>query len=369
MRTLTLKIGLIFIVIGIVLSLTSCGYKDIDKRAFVVTIGVDQAKSDDKKYKVMLKIAIPTADVKMGEPEFIVSEEESDSISDAVRMIKTKVDKEIDFSHAKAIVFGESVVKDDIEEILDWFIRRRDIQKMAWVGIGKPDAEKILNLKRKVERLPSNSLFLSFGKAGTESVYIVSEYLFDLRKRMTEKGVDPILPILELKEDKYFQIQNAAVLSTNKTGIVLSPEETKIMNLLLNRVKEMDVEVKKQEKVAFFVAVDDADVNYKINLDDNENPKILVNIQMEGIIEEDLSIGEDEKISDYKKMTEEQVKGKVIDLLNKLKKEKLDPIGLGLKYRASSFDKDDWEKWQSLYDKVEFDTNVELTLQGTGLLN
>ena len=368
MSPLALKIFRILFVITMVLSLTSCGYKDIDKRSFVVTIGIDKADSDDKKYKVMLKIAIPSSDVKMGETEFIISEEESDSMSGAVRMIKTKVDKEIDFSHAKAIILGESIVEEDIEEILDWFIRRRDIQKVAWIGVGKPDAEKVLNLKRKVERLPSNSLFLSFGNSGTESDYIVSEYLFDLRRRVTEKGIDPILPIIELKEDKYFQINHAAVLSTNKIGTVLNPEETKILNLLLNRITKVDVEVKEQEKAVFFVSIDKSDVDYKINIDDTDNPKIQVNIQMEGIIEEDLSKGEDEKLSDYKKRTIDQVKGEVTKLLNKLKDENLDPIGFGLKYRAKGFEKDDWDKWKGLYGEVEFEVNVELTLQGTGLL-
>ncbi len=371
MNRLFVTLSKVALLILLLFALTSCGYKDIDKRAFVVTIGVDKAENKDKKYKVMLKIAIPASDTKAGKPESIVSVHESNSITDAVRMIKTKVDKELDFSHAKAIIFSEEVLQENIGELLDWFIRRRDIQKVAWVGIGKPSAEDIVMLNRKVERLPSNALFMTFGQAGTESVYIVSEYLFDFRKRITEKGLDPILPILELKEDKYFEINQTAVFTNDKLKLTLSSEDTKILNIVLNRIGKVDVAVKENtedDQESFFIAVDEAKTNYKIEQDSAGNPKIKVNVELEGILEEVLMDLPNSSLEELKEMAEKQVKQRVLHLLTKLQEEEVDPIGFGLRYRATSFDEDDYEQWVSMYPKVEFDVNVEMTLQGTGLL-
>ncbi|MBT2658238.1 Ger(x)C family spore germination C-terminal domain-containing protein [Bacillus sp. ISL-18] len=39
--------------------LSACGFKDIEKRFFVVSIGVDAAKDRTKKYLVSLKFAVP----------------------------------------------------------------------------------------------------------------------------------------------------------------------------------------------------------------------------------------------------------------------------------------------------------------------
>ncbi|QOR67200.1 Ger(x)C family spore germination protein [Cytobacillus suaedae] len=364
------RLFLVFLILAMFL-LTSCGYKDIDKRAFVLTIGVDEGESRDKKYKVLLKIVIPASDTKAGKSEFIVSEHESNSITDAVRMIKTKVDKELDFSHAKVIIFNEAVLHEDLDTLLDWFIRRRDIQKVAWVGIGKPSAEEILKLDRKVEMMPSNSLFLSFGHTGTESVYIVSEYLFDLRKRITEKGLDPILPILEMKDNKYFEINKAAVFSNEGLKATLNPEETKILNILLNRANKVDVNVKQsgdEDQDLFFIAVDESNTKFEIQQDPNGLPRVKVTVSMEGILEEVLIDLNKSSLEESKEMAENQVKEKVLKLLLKLQKEEVDPIGFGLRYRATHYNKDDWEQWVSMYPKVEFDVKVEIMLQGTGLL-
>src|SRR5690349_17935436 len=101
--------------------LSACGFKDIEKRFFVVSIGVGPSKDSPNEYQIV--------------------SQEANSISEAVRIIKTKVDKEIDFSHAKVIVFSESIVKNKGNAgMYYWFTRRRDIQKIAWVNIGRPSA-------------------------------------------------------------------------------------------------------------------------------------------------------------------------------------------------------------------------------------
>ena len=42
--------AVLFILILLPLTLTGCGFKDIDKRIFVVSVGVDPAKNSDKKF-------------------------------------------------------------------------------------------------------------------------------------------------------------------------------------------------------------------------------------------------------------------------------------------------------------------------------
>ncbi|MCM3726878.1 hypothetical protein M3226_14400 [Neobacillus cucumis] len=51
--------AILFLLMSFVLG--GCGFKDIDKRFFVVSIGVDAAKASSKKYLVSLKFAVPGA--------------------------------------------------------------------------------------------------------------------------------------------------------------------------------------------------------------------------------------------------------------------------------------------------------------------
>ncbi|MBM7661317.1 spore germination protein KC [Bacillus mesophilus] len=349
----------------ILFSLSSCGYKDIDKRFFVVSIGIDESKKRDQKYKVTLKLAVPAADPKSGVPESVVVEEDSTTITGAVRLMKSKIDKELDFSHAKIIVISKEVAENNIKEVLDWFIRRRDIQKVAFLAIGEPSAKEILDIQPKSERVPSNSLFLIFGKTGTESPYIVTEYLFDFWKRLREKGLDPLLPIIEVHDNgELFDVHKSALFNKESLQTTLSTKETKVLRILMNRASKLDVEVKSQEDEQIFIAVDLAKTNIKINKE-----TIDIDVQLEGIVEEATGHMDKSDIPKVKELAEKQVKERVEGLLQKIQKEELDPVGFGLLYRASHSYKNEYEDWLEMYPKIKFNVNVEMTLQGTGLLN
>lgn len=166
-----------------------CGFKDIDKRFFVVAIGIDKSEKKDLKYRVTLKLAVPGNNVNLGSAKYELIKQDSNSITEAVRILKSKVDKEFDFGHAKITIMGQSIMEENISETMDWLNRRRDIQLVSWVAVGKPSAEAVLDTRIMHERLPGDSLLLSFGRTGVESGYIVSEYLFDFyRKKKKRMG-------------------------------------------------------------------------------------------------------------------------------------------------------------------------------------
>ena len=54
----------VIIIISAFLVLTSCGFKDIDKRIFVQAIGIDHSGNDEKPYRVTLKLAVPSGSLK-----------------------------------------------------------------------------------------------------------------------------------------------------------------------------------------------------------------------------------------------------------------------------------------------------------------
>jgi spore germination protein KC len=353
--------------ICMILILSSCGYKDIDQRFFVASIGIDPADKEGEKYKVSLKLAIPTEDIKAGGEKFQMMTEEAVSITGAVRVIKSKVDKELDFSHSKLVVFGEDFVKNnDMREVMDWFLRRRDIQRIAWVGIGRPSAEEILNVKPKFERLPSNALLLAFGETGTESSMIVSEKLFDFWKRLHERGLDPILSIIEKSPEGTFSINQAAVLDKRSAKIVLDKDETKIWNMLSNRKQKADIQVKMPDKEFFYLSVDEVKTEYRLRTAANQKPYAEVNIDLEGIVEESGGHFSRNDITENKARAEESFKKEALHLLKKLQKAEVDPFGLGLLYRATHLAQDDWRQWQEIYPDLDFKVNVKATIQATG---
>ena len=73
------------------------------------------------------KIAIPSGDPKTGDKKSLLITQEATSIAEAIREVKSKVDKELDFGHCKGVMYGEAYARENIGKIQDWTVRRRDI--------------------------------------------------------------------------------------------------------------------------------------------------------------------------------------------------------------------------------------------------
>ncbi len=343
-----------------------CGFKDIDKRFFVVSIGVDKAKTKSNRYLVSLKFAVPSPS-KDSPTQFQIVSEEANSISEAVRIIKTKVDKEIDFSHAKVIVFSEDVVKKKGNAgMYYWFTRRRDIQKIAWVNIGKPTALDVLKVKPKSEQIPSNALFLALGKEGSETPYVNPEYLFDMKYRLIERGIDPLIPIIVAKKD-LFEINTVGLFNKSSLKMTLAPEETKIINFLRNREEKSAINVTKGNTIVV-LNTNRVKTKYKLYIPKAKRPFIKLNVEMEGTLEEASRRVPVPALSEYEAAAEKEISKRFEKLLVKMQKSNLDPIGFGLRYRSRHFNNDDWEEWKKIYPNIIFKVNSKVQIEDTGLI-
>lgn len=349
-----------------ILSLTGCGFKDIDKRLFAVTIGVDAAKDSSKKYLISLKFAIPSAS-KEQPNQFTVVSQEADSMSEAIRAIKTKVDKEIDFSHNKAIIFSQEVAQGEGNAgIYYWLSRRRDIQQIAWLAVSRSTALEALKVKPKFEHLPSNSIFLALGRDGSETPYVISEFLFDFKKRLIEKGLDPMLPVIEPQKE-IFEINTVGLFNKSRLQLILSQEETKFLNYFLNQQEKSALWANKG-KTTFTIDTNKVKTKYWIRTPKGKQPYIDVQITIKGTIEETSQKIYNSQLSIYEKTAAKQVEQQMKALLEKIQSANLDPIGFGLHYRARHFSKNDWEEWKKIYPNIKFKVKAKVQISDTGLI-
>lgn len=349
--------------------LNGCGFKDVDKRFFAVAIAVDPADNPERLYKVTIKLAIPSPSERFGSNDYTLVSEETDSIAEALRKIKSKIDKELDLGHLKVVILGQSIVeRGNVSTLMDWFIRRRDMQKIAWVAAGKPNGKAILDLKPHTERLPSNMLFMSFGKAGTETGYIVSEYLFDFQRRLKERGLDPILPLIETRDNKQVMINRVIVLDKEKQKVLLEPLETKILNSFLDQVSKYDIPVKLNSGF-FVIATEKVRGSFSIQRRQGK-PVIKLSCYVSGIIEEaSVQVVRDD-LPKYERIAESQMRLRILSFLQKLQQSNVDPLGFGLRYRATHVGSTErvWKDWLELYPDAEFEVHTKVKITSSGQL-
>ncbi|MFD1706434.1 Ger(x)C family spore germination protein [Siminovitchia sediminis] len=349
--------------------LASCGFKDIDKRVFVQAVGVDYTDNEEKPYKVTLKLAVPSGSLKESGTKYAYLTREDSSIAAAIRFLKTNVDKELDFSHAKLIVFDEQLFNRDIRDALDFFFRRRDIQMISWVAVGRPSAEKVLQVEPESEMAGSHTLMNFFSGNGVESAYIVSTFLFEARREVAETGLDPIIPIIRASEDgKKLMVNRSFIFSWDNRSAELHSGQTKMYNIMANRMERLEIEVDNQDKEKnFTVSIDTIKTKFKLLADPGKAPVLKMDIKAAGIMEESSFEMDPIDLDHYSKLASDHAKKDTEKLLKFLQKENMDPLGFGLRYKATRLQNGHRiDEWRAMYPDLKFDVSVDVNIKSTG---
>ncbi|MDV6378338.1 Ger(x)C family spore germination protein [Sporosarcina sp. GW1-11] len=367
--TIVVKVLIIALLLGVVLLQTGCAFKDIDKRIFVVAVGIDPSDKFDEGFKVTLKIALPFGSIKTSaKPSYAYISEEGASVGEAIRLLETHVDKVLELGHMKTIVIHEELLAEHLQEFMDYFVRRADIQLIAYVAAARPSAETILKVEPSTEAPASVALFNLFGDSAIESPFIVTTYLFQLRRDHLAKGINSVLPLIETNENKDLLIvNNSVVISRKKAPVILSIVETKYYDSLLKGSTGFTYQVE-NDQLKVLLDISKSKMSYKIIKSKNQTPKTIeIHIKMKGIIGESNKKLYLSKLDEYNDMASKEVQKKAYEFFKRMQEESVDPFGFGLRYRSTQLHRSDVEKvWANAYPTVEFKVTADVNLQSTG---
>lgn len=355
---------------GILFLASGCGLKDLDKRFFVLGIGVDRSDNPKLPYRVSLKLGIASPKIEPGiTNKYQIVTQDAKSITEAIRLLKSKVDKELNFGHTKIFIFGKSLAENDIQKPLDWFMRSTQIQLIGFVAVGDPSARAVLDTRVISERLPANSLFLSFNNMGTESSYIMTENLSDFYRRMTERGLDPFLPVIRPMKDSY-DINQVALFDKQQIKVILTPDQTRVLNQLVLEYPKFDLHTNGEQGKSFDISIRHLKRKLSFSTMQGSNPPhVHIAISMDGFAEESTSSVYDKDWSDLEKKAQKESEERYSNVLDVLRSHSVDPIGLGLRYREMGHVSDaDWQRWVDFYPNLHIDVKVKLKILGSGVI-
>ncbi|MEV9641720.1 Ger(x)C family spore germination protein [Mammaliicoccus sciuri] len=359
---------LTFLLTGTVILQSGCAFKDIDKRLFVSAIGVDPAENIENGYKVTLKIALPYGAIKEStQPSYAYLSKEGETIGESIRMLETHVDKVLELGHMKVIVINEELLSGSFQPFMDYFFRRGDFQLISYVAAARPSAEKILKTEPKTEAPASVSLFNYFGDTGTESPYIITTYLFQLRRDYYMEGISPVLPIITTNGDHEELIVNESmVIGAENESAMLDDIETKYYNSLFKDASGFSYKVEKGD-MRLLLNFDRIKMKYQIITKDGVPQAIDMKVKMEGEIGESRQSLSLSNLDQYNKIAEEEIKKKTLRLLKDMQEKELDPFGFGLHYRATRLEKEGlYKTWKEVYPELEFRVSVDVKLMSMG---
>ncbi|MEK5332956.1 Ger(x)C family spore germination protein [Lysinibacillus sp. FSL W8-0992] len=352
--------------------LTGCGFKDIDNRVFVTGIGIDPSENEDGTYRVTLKLAIPVSIKSKSNTsssyQFLVHE--GDNIGEIIQILETHTDKVLEFGHAKVILINEILLEENLKNFMDYLFRRGDIQSIAYIGAARDSAEEVLRTLPKGESVVASPLTKFFGETGNDSPYVVSVYLYEIRRDFHSKGIDAILPIVETNKSGTQLIVNKLLVVGDKgKPLELTSKYTQAFNALKNSVPGYSFRLD-SEGYKLLINMTTTKMKYNIIQENGQPKSIKVNVEMSGTISQSNKTLLMDKLEDYNKLASREIKQELEKIFTSFQEKDLDPFGFGLRYRTMQLhQKGTIKKWENAYPALPFDVTVDVNLKTTGTID
>ncbi|QAA31395.1 hypothetical protein [Clostridium manihotivorum] len=148
----------ILLILSITLNLTSCwNYREIESMSVVSGVAIDKVNSGDEYELTVEIIKIKAEKTMANKAEYITLT--GKSMFDIARNMITVNNKKLYWSHAKCIIISESIARDGVSDIIDWFVRDAEIRTDMYLLVsGEKTAKEILTSPSRDSKIISLDL-------------------------------------------------------------------------------------------------------------------------------------------------------------------------------------------------------------------
>ena len=376
------KIFLIFIV----LFLSGCNYRELDKIA--ITVGCGLEKVDDG-YKITVQIAdtqkqgnsnSSTSPVRFKNYTYT-----DKTIHEAARGILTSLPKKSYTNHLQILVIDENIANENINEIIDFWFREVELRNDFYVFISKNSSPiEVLGVLTQmypinsvgIKNLIENNIKYLGGTVLTTFDDFANSYI-----SKTKEIILPTITVLGNNGDKkdnlessipesLLSIDETAYFKDNKLVGYLSKEQTIYYNLIKNKLKTSVIgyECDKDKYITFEIIENKTNINIVKN-----RPEVNIKVNVKGNLTSVMCEYDISKNEGIKKIENEgslEIKKQIENLFNLSKINKTDIFSIKDKYYKYN---NKYYKNISNYDdfldslKINIDVKLDIFEKGNSL--
>lgn len=291
-----------------ILPLSSCwDMREINEIGLVTAVAVDKG-SGNNKYSVTVQIANPTSENTSGseskaKSKVWVGSKEGASLFDATRELVKISSRRIMWAHNNVVIIGESLAREGIIPVVDYFTHNPELRMKAAVVIAKGDAKDYIISKIGMEN-PSGVSFILLEGYRQITAESVRSHMLQISSSLKSKYGNPMISEVKIRKDsmmdgsdketneKYAEtvaLEGTAVFKKDKMVGSLTPEESRGISWILNQTQNTVVTVIDPEHDNKSVAVETGGVKAKLYSQVVDGmPRITIQITGTGdIVEED----------------------------------------------------------------------------------
>ena len=378
----------ILLAVIILFSLTGCNnYRELND--LTIVSGISIAKVEDQ-YELTVEVVNPKKqqDVSSSkETDFVIYSNTSDSIQEAFRRMINESPKKMYGAQIDILILDESIVKEDLKNVVDFFTRDPEIRSEFYVLVGKSDS--ILEVITPLEKISSQNILQSLE---SNSNYLGSTTLVtfhDLIDNYLNDKIDIALPTIKLvgnvetgqensnlentTDNTYPVLENMAIFKDNKLVGYLGEEDSKVYNLVTNNLNDTLVKVDFANEE--YVITEMVEVGSKIEV----NPKkgtVTINVEGKAAISETKYTGDltknktiekiEKKLNEY---TEDIVKKSIEKTIKEYNSDIYGFEDMFYKKDASYYKKNIKDNWDDYFKNLDIKVNSTIKIVEKGNIN
>lgn len=382
--------------------------QEIEQRAVVLGVGIDEALADVKKTEgevshledtlpapktdsihLTVQIAVPGriplgpgvsgsgggGGGAGGQNTVWVVDSLGETIEAALNNLQQRIAPPLFYGHLRVIVISEAIAKKGIQNLNDYFHRNPEIRRLAWMVVCRGRADELMKVSPQLERVPTFYLMDTMDQS-VKMGRFPNDFLGLFWSNSSAKGREGFLPYVLLKQKGMIQISGMAYFLKDKmVGTTKSLEVPLYMGITgLNPAGgEGFVQVPGTEQSILFGARNRKSTI--LNQIKDGKPSISVHIDIEGNLLE--KSNEQVPLSDKViKQIEEELEKKVVksyqDLIQKTQAHHSDIFGFGEHIRAKQSGY--WnkqiktkEQWEQAYKDLPVVVTVKFHIRRVGM--
>ena len=365
----------------IIFLLTGCyDHKELNTIAIMTATEINKI---DDEFIIHAQVVNPqSSDTVNIQAPFIMYEGRGQTIHEAYRSIKAQSSRYLYPNHMQILIINENLAKEDINQIIDLYLRIPDIRTEFNVLIGQN--ENILNITTPIDDVSSTSI-LDTMKTNNKYLGITNFVTFnELAEMNINKNKEIILPsikVIDYNEEStttkntekttinsLYELETLAIFKDNKLKGYLTKDESITYNLIQNKVDSILIttECEKDKYMTIEATEIKSDVSTK-------NKEINIDIKMSGNINETMchiKLNKEKNIKKIEKDLNKYIKNKITKSIDSIRKEYNSDIFGFLDliykkdYKTYKEIKNTW--YDSTYQNIKINVNSSINIVGKG---
>lgn len=362
------KLIVCILVFMITITLSGCwDQNEVDDLAIVIGIGIDKVPGENP-IQITAQIANPTSTVKTGEATgqpFVIMTVNGKTVYDAIKNFTKESPRKLFLSHNYVIVFGDSMARHGLENVLDYFEREPLFRRTSWMVVTESTAKEILETEiplQKYQAIGIKDMIKHFKQESLIKVIKWEEFISEYESGPT----CAVATLMNVTPQKQIKLNGTALFSRDKLAGYLDNQESVGLLWILNDIKDAKVGINCPGEETGTINFKVTETKHSIKPSSRGDRLLLdLEIEAESTIAEinckNVNIESQLVLSNLEKMQEEEIKKQILMTIQKTKQLGTDPLQFG-----EAFRRNDPKKWKTLKKEwEEHFKNLEVTVHVT----